>query len=426
MLNRLELQVTLVLALSFAPALCFELYAIAGSTNTNGLPQFEASLLRIEEGNGSVVVLQDLIKKADPRDEYDGLAWIDTNWDVQKAVLLRSARAGGGEAELVVVDLATAKVAKRCRLARFPVGLGPVQEFLADLPPRGLHFAAHGISVNAESSALLVTPLDEKGSCEGELITAASPAPFGGYVSDGSAGVGATGSFNYLTTGRLERRLRVRFGFDWIFLPFEIPGKWLEAVGDVRSSSIRARNRLLEVIAVSGGEPVTYRLLVHTRENGEWAALPTGVSLMPKIRAFGLWIAWQESSTAIDTARKGQSALNKKEEVQRPGSGGWRQTNSRWGKGAEAGLPGNGTALYTGNLHLFHAARRQHFVIPTQQGDSEILLVDDDRGVVYYRVLDEIYRTSLGSRGPGESVLVARSEAIRDVHWVFRTSESVK
>ena len=73
--------------------------------------------------------------------------------------------------------------------------------------------------------------------------------------------------------------------------------------------------------------------------------------------------------------------------------------------------------VFPGKLHLYDIENGRSYTISTQQGDSEVLLVEG--GVVYYRVRDAIYRATIGEKELGPPQLVARSEILGDAHWAF-------
>jgi hypothetical protein len=70
-----------------------------------------------------------------------------------------------------------------------------------------------------------------------------------------------------------------------------------------------------------------------------------------------------------------------------------------------------------GKLHLYDVETEQLYTINTEQGDSEIVLVEAD--VVFYRVSDRLYSVSLRETGLGEPRLLCTDELIRDAHWAF-------
>jgi hypothetical protein len=72
---------------------------------------------------------------------------------------------------------------------------------------------------------------------------------------------------------------------------------------------------------------------------------------------------------------------------------------------------------YPGRLSLYDAATERMYTILTNQGDSEILLVED--GVVYYRASDRLYSVPITPTGLGQAKLLTASEVVRDAHWAF-------
>jgi hypothetical protein len=73
--------------------------------------------------------------------------------------------------------------------------------------------------------------------------------------------------------------------------------------------------------------------------------------------------------------------------------------------------------VFPGRLHLYNIDTGQDTVITTNQGDSEVLLVD--KNVVYYRVSNRLYSASITAGAIAMPKLLATDETIRDVHWAF-------
>lgn len=73
--------------------------------------------------------------------------------------------------------------------------------------------------------------------------------------------------------------------------------------------------------------------------------------------------------------------------------------------------------VFPGRVHLFDREHDRSYVITTNQGDSEILLVS--AGMVYYRVSGAIYRASVGETELGAPQLIAKSEILEDAHRAF-------
>lgn len=73
---------------------------------------------------------------------------------------------------------------------------------------------------------------------------------------------------------------------------------------------------------------------------------------------------------------------------------------------------------YSGILYLLNIDTREYIEWNTGQGDSEILLVQDE--VVYYRVNDKIYKaTIINGEKLGETELLIQDEKVPDIHWAF-------
>src|SRR5205085_4051685 len=72
---------------------------------------------------------------------------------------------------------------------------------------------------------------------------------------------------------------------------------------------------------------------------------------------------------------------------------------------------------FTGELGLYNIRTRQSYRIATGQGDSEVLLVDNN--VVYYRVNDAILKATLGSNKVDNTVALVRGANIQLAHWAF-------
>lgn len=71
-----------------------------------------------------------------------------------------------------------------------------------------------------------------------------------------------------------------------------------------------------------------------------------------------------------------------------------------------------------GILYLFNTYTQKYIEWNTGQGDSEILLVEDDK--VYYRVNDEIYKASiLKGEKLGKPELLIKGPQVLDIHWAF-------
>ena len=73
--------------------------------------------------------------------------------------------------------------------------------------------------------------------------------------------------------------------------------------------------------------------------------------------------------------------------------------------------------VYPGKFHIYDVETEKLFPLSTDQADSEVLLVES--GLVYYRVLNQLYEASISDRGIGPARLLATDDAILDAHWAF-------
>ena len=79
-------------------------------------------------------------------------------------------------------------------------------------------------------------------------------------------------------------------------------------------------------------------------------------------------------------------------------------------------------SYFPGILFVFNAKSKKYIEWNTGQGDSEILLVQNDE--VYYRVNDKIYRAQIiNGEKLGESELLIQDERVPDIHWAFITKK---
>jgi hypothetical protein len=71
-----------------------------------------------------------------------------------------------------------------------------------------------------------------------------------------------------------------------------------------------------------------------------------------------------------------------------------------------------------GILYLFNTSTKKYIEWHTNQGDNEILLVEND--YVYYRVNDELYKAAIiNGEKLGEVELLIKDKQVLDIHWAF-------
>jgi hypothetical protein len=164
------------------------------------------------------------------------------------------------------------------------------------------------------------------------------------------------------------------------------------------------------------------RFFILRKRDNTWRILPQQLS-RDNVRAFGRFVAITERryKRAIAAQLKehpGGVNIDKQvmEEELSAGKDEWRTVSSWMGPSLKDSFA-NSEFIFPGRLHVFDAENGNVFTIVTNQGDSEILLIED--GTVYYRVSDRIYTKSISDKGLSEAHLLAKDESIRDAHWAF-------
>ena len=80
---------------------------------------------------------------------------------------------------------------------------------------------------------------------------------------------------------------------------------------------------------------------------------------------------------------------------------------------------------YSGILFLFNVQTKTYIEWNTRQGDSEILLVEDN--FVYYRVNDAIYQAAIiNEKQLGKAQLLIQDIRVPDIHWAFISKDGNK
>jgi hypothetical protein len=133
------------------------------------------------------------------------------------------------------------------------------------------------------------------------------------------------------------------------------------------------------------------------------------------VRSFDEWIAGTAYSNLNLFDEKGRL----KDKIKRvsPGKDKRRQKISKTGMPADYRFDYFG--VYSpGILYMLNVKTRDYLEWNTGQGDSEILLVENNE--VYYRVNDEIYKAPiLKGKKLGKAHLLIKNEIVPDIHWAF-------
>jgi len=197
-----------------------------------------------------------------------------------------------------------------------------------------------------------------------------------------------------------------------VSFPFKIPGSMLEGLVNPISVVLVDNARLVAIGLFAKASP--HRILVYRKSDRTWHQLPIphervfvadGQSTpAPWLTGFGDFLALSEAHT------------KDAEFPETAGRAAWRNARIATGPSIAERFRQEGV-VFPGRLHLYDVAHDRSYTITTNQGDSEILLVED--GIVYYRVNDAIYKCTIGDSALGPAQLLAKSEILGDAHWAF-------
>jgi hypothetical protein len=196
---------------------------------------------------------------------------------------------------------------------------------------------------------------------------------------------------------------RVFLGGERSYFAYRIPGEVMASIANPGARVVISNGEVFGVSVFDharSSEPV--RLLLFRKSDSTWHDVP-GASA-PFVRGFGSFAALMEQT---------------KKSPETPESAGraeWRKSDSATGPSMSEQFKDLPYVL-PGKLDLYDVATEKMYHIDTNQGDSEILLVDNN--TVYYRVSNRLYSAAIGKDSLEPAKLLSTSESIRDVHWAF-------
>jgi hypothetical protein len=378
--------------LSCAPVSA-QLHLITGSPTPKHNERFASALFRVNAA--TVQLVEELVPQS------VGTDWIAISYDLKKAVLLPLAfTASDWKSPILVLDMSTGKVAKRCSFDA-PANLSLVGQWLGRLPLRGP--VVELVMSDLKTTKIYTMSLDVGTTCENSFAAGvASDAKFA--LAHGSAGVADLAQADGLFGG-IDAQGRVLTVVLGTLVPFDytIPTELRSAITPY-AWGIEVNTSQLMVVTMVEEDRQTYRMFVLNKADQSWSILPAVSASIPPLRAFEHYLAFPISQPS--KGREGRSA----------GEKGWRKGASRMGPDLDLRFRGM-KRDYTGQLCLYDAAKRTIRTIVTNQADSEILLVKSGR--VYYRIGDRLYQAAIGEAEIGRPTLLATADAIRDAHWAF-------
>jgi hypothetical protein len=178
----------------------------------------------------------------------------------------------------------------------------------------------------------------------------------------------------------------------------------------------RARMPGKEIVGDGG---VT-ELLVYDKQLQRWDTIrfPGAGS---SVRGFGHWLVLAHADIRRTLAAHLQNDW--RNERNSPGTEQrqtWLRSGSRDRDGGNANVDGlfrRSRYYYPGILYFYDVRSRKRYQIKTDQGDSEVLLIDGD--TVYYRVNQTLYSATIAASDLGNSKPILSDETVQLSHWAF-------
>lgn len=160
------------------------------------------------------------------------------------------------------------------------------------------------------------------------------------------------------------------------------------------------------------------KFYVYDKQKYEWYSFTIKGS-NDSMRGFGSWLTGSVVSIDMEIIfdEKGRVKDEIKFDRVSPGK------ESRRQQGTSTGTPFDFRAkmnslYYPGILYMLNVPTRKYIEWDTKQGDSEILLVQDE--TVYFRVNDKIYKAPVvNGEKLGEPELLVSDPRVPDIHWAF-------
>jgi len=368
-----------------------QLHLITGSAGPKSPNGYVSALFRVT-GGGSVEKVEDLVT------EPIGTDWITASQDLRIAVLAPR----GTDQNLVVIDFDKAAAVKKCKKPE--TGMAVIEQWLWDTPDHGPVYADYLALGNHGQLRAMV--LDPSVPCNQSFLPI-GPQDAKFLVASGSAGVAGSGGRDDMFVG-IKSDGTFRNFFPWgvgeVYFDERVPVALFADFVHPNTYIVADDAQLLLMVMFEDGRPTSRRALIFRKGDKTWRTMPDVGESTSYERVFGSYIA--AVAVVPKEAAKEVSA----------GRSEWRTEDSKTGPSMSSRFH-DSPFVFPGRLHLYDASTERTYTIITNQGDSEILLVEN--GAVYYRASDRLYRADLTDKGLSPGRLLATSDVIRDAHWAF-------
>lgn len=203
--------------------------------------------------------------------------------------------------------------------------------------------------------------------------------------------------------------------------PFELPeNMWLN---EKRLLSIIINNNKFFILPIkwtqtNENEIGSSWLAILDKNKKQWYQFQLKGNIQ-QARNFGDWLAGEVITSNVKVIKDNEGKIQDRFFINRisPGHEIRRKENK------QSGAPFDDRTkflklYYPGILYLLNLSKQKYIEWDTGQGDSEILLVQDE--IVYYRINDEIYKVPIiNGEKLGQSELLIKDERVPDIHWAF-------
>jgi len=386
-----HIGLALALTVALVSPLFGQLHLITGNPNPKEPPPggYESAVFRLRD-DGSLARAATIVPAA------VGSEWIVESQSLRKMVI------GQRYPEpIVVFDFDRLGIVKRCEEPDAD-SWGELGRWLVDLPARGPALAmdrAYG-----RSSQIIGMVLDPSVSCD-KSFAVMDPGEMGQVLVSGVAGVAEIGGKDVMSTilNRKTGKLEIFFPQGSGYLDQDLPMEMFAGM-DLPWTHILVNNSDIMALSITDyGKSGEQRLVVFRKRDKTWLRVPK-LSEKFAVRGFGAFLAI--TAAQVKDARLPESA----------GRAEWRTERTEKGPDVAWSMERFPIA-YPGRLHLYDATNERVRTITTNQGDSEVLLVEGQ--TIYYRASDRLYSATFTATGFTDPHLLAKDEAIRDAHWAF-------
>jgi hypothetical protein len=399
-LNRLVVMVGIA-----APILSGQLYLLTGSVSNNHPETFATSLYRVKEDSVQRVG-KDLVSRG------VGIEWIGFSYDWRKAVIVARHDYTNTDMEysdsIVVIDFDRVPTMKSCKIPHLTEALW-MNSWLADTPA-GPSYEWYDSGDDLRRDVFVKGMLLDAAIPCAESFATTAPVAVRNALLDGYPGIAdvATSFRPLISVDRWDTPEKSGSVHAWIGgqpvpMGYQIPES-LRRNFDIRVTNLTINDSHVFAVGIGDGKGRQgYRDLIFRKSDRTWHTFPlqTGAA---NLRGFGRYIG----ALAVH-ARTSPIA----------GSAGietWKAGDGKTGPDLSIRTHLSGDD-YLGDLYLYDVETDKVFPIVTHDGDSEILLVENN--LVYYRVSDHLYSAPIESDHVGPPQLLATGDPIRGAHWAF-------